>query len=443
MKSLHKKLFLFIFSFVLYIAISSVTPPFMSPDEPHHFSRAYLLTNGVITLNNNDGFKSGGYIDKSLNDSFEIFNNGHVGKISNSMMLGIDMKNWGDNKVYKEIPNTAFYFPAVYIPQSIGIMFGKAFNLSILDTYKISRFLAFITCISIIIYANSIYRIPALALCVMVMPMMLFQFIATTIDGITTSLSVLMMCLLARGAMKKEIGDTCLIFISFIAFILVSSRANLIPVLILPFIAAYYSQSKIRLLPPFFAAVLSLGWIGLTISITVDGGVNHPGISQGEVIAYYLKHPFEILSIIYNTISDYGRSSFYFKSFVGKLGWLDIWMPTYLYIVSFVVIVALISLSISYSEIKKHIFFSLSVAIVSLGSAALIFCALLVQYSKFPTDVIIGIQGRYFVIPVIISAFLLMSQNKKKQMIAYIITVIMLIVSLNAMIPSIITRYYM
>ncbi|EEY4003449.1 hypothetical protein DFY08_17585, partial [Escherichia coli] len=68
---------------------------------------------------------------------------------------------------------------------------------------------------------------------------------------------------------------------------------------------------------------------------------------------------------------------------------------------------------------------------------------LLVQYSKFPTDVIIGIQGRYFVIPVIISAFLLMSQNKKKQMIAYIITVIMLIVSLNAMIPSIITRYYM
>ncbi|HFL7483532.1 TPA: hypothetical protein ACG448_003906, partial [Escherichia coli] len=91
----------------------------------------------------------------------------------------------------------------------------------------------------------------------------------------------------------------------------------------------------------------------------------------------------------------------------------------------------------------KHIFFSLSVAIVSLGSAALIFCALLVQYSKFPTDVIIGIQGRYFVIPVIISAFLLMSQNKKKQMIAYIITVIMLIVSLNAMIPSIITRYYM
>ncbi|NBN59850.1 hypothetical protein GWJ07_09340, partial [Proteus sp. G2639] len=100
MKSLHKKLFLFIFSFVLYIAISSVTPPFMSPDEPHHFSRAYLLTNGVITLNNNDGFKSGGYIDKSLNDSFEIFNNGHVGKISNSMMLGIDMKNWGDNKVY-------------------------------------------------------------------------------------------------------------------------------------------------------------------------------------------------------------------------------------------------------------------------------------------------------------------------------------------------------
>lgn len=444
MKSLNLKILLiFICSLVAFIAISSVTPPFMSPDEPHHFSRAYLLTNGVVTLENKDGMKSGGYIDSSLNESLITFKNGHVTKVTQAMMSDIANHFWGSDKSYKEIPNTAFYFPAVYIPQSMGIFVGRILNLSILDTYQISRVLTFLTCVSIIFYANSIYRIPTLALAVMVMPMMIFQYSATTIDGITTSLAVLMMCLFAKCVTGKQADNRFLILISAIAFVLVSSRANLIPVLILPFVASYYSKSKFRILAPLASSLLALSWIGLTILITKDGGVNHPGISQGQVIAHYLTHPFEIIKISYNTISDYGRSSFYFKSFVGKLGWLDIWMPNYLYVTAAIAIVALIIMSCSYSKIKKHGVLSVSIVTASLGSVVLIFCALLVQYSSFPTDVIIGIQGRYFAIPAIIFSFLLMSESKKRLAVAYTIVTALFVVSLSSMIPAIINRYYM
>lgn len=444
MKSLDIKLILlFISSVLVFIAVSSVTPPFMSPDEPHHFSRAYLLTNGVITLDNKEGVKSGGYIDSSLNDSLITFNNGHVKKVTPAMFSDLDNRFWGSGRSYKEIPNTAFYFPAVYIPQALGISVGRLLNLSILDTYQISRVLAFLACISILFYANTIYRIPALALAVMVMPMMVFQFVATTIDGLTTSLAVLMMCLFAKCITEEKVDTKSLILISIIAFVLVSSRANLIPILLLPFVTAYYYRSKFKFLAPIISSSLAMGWISLTILLTKDGGVNHPGISQGQVIAHYITHPLDILRISYNTVSDYGRSSFYFKSFVGKLGWLDIWLPNFVYVISASAILMLIALTYSHSKIKKLVILCSSVAIASVGSVVLIFCALLVQYSNFPTDVIIGVQGRYFVIPAIIASFMLMTDRNMNKAIAYAIVISLLMVSLGSMIPSIVNRYYM
>lgn len=444
MKSLNiKLLLLFLCTLVAFIAVSSVTPPFMSPDEPHHYSRAYLLSNGLITLDNKDGMKSGGYIDKSLYESFLTFNNGVVEKVRSSMTNDMAGKYWGDERNYKEIPNTAFYFPAVYIPQAIGIVIGRIFNLSILDTYHLSRIFAFLSCMAIVFYANSVYRIPTLALGLMVMPMMIFQFSAATIDGVTTALSVLMMCLFTKTVRHKETCKKKLIIISIIAFVVVSCRANLIPILLLPFVAAFYSQWKWRMAIPFLAAFFSLTWIAVTISMTKDGGVHHPGITHSQVIAHYIVNPTEVFKVIYNTISNYRLSSFYYKSFVGTLGWLDIWMPHYLYLMYFIAIIALIVLGLSVNKIKRNITLVVSIMIASSCSVLLIFCALLVQYSPFPTDVIIGIQGRYFTIPTIIFAFLLTNDNTKKLVTAYVIVAALSLMSLSSMIPAIINRYYM
>ncbi|ELY2861675.1 DUF2142 domain-containing protein [Cronobacter sakazakii] len=444
MKSSYLKLFPIIISAILaFIAISYVTPPFMSPDEPHHFSRAYLLTNGVVVLDNKEGMKSGGYIDRSLNESLLTFNNGHVQRVTDEMMADISSRKWSNDRTYKEIPNTAFYFPAVYVTQSIGIFIGKALNLSILETYHLSRTFTFLACIAIILYANSVYRIPYLAMGVMLMPMMLFQFSSATIDGITTSLAVLMMCLFAKSVSLKRIDNRFLVMISAIAFILVSSRANLIPILLLPFVASYYSNSKYRTLPPAVALILSLAWIGLTVLTTKDGGVNHPGISQGQVLSHYITHPVDVIVIIYNTISDYERVSSYFVSFVGRLGWLDILLPFYVYVSAAVALVALIAMSFSYSKLKDNLVLFSSTLIASFGSVVLIFCALLVQYSSFPTQTIIGIQGRYFVIPVVIASFLLMNEGKKRNIASLSVAVVIFVVSIYEMIPAIINRYYM
>ena len=444
MKLLSIREIYFLFASLLaFIAINAVTPPFMSPDEPHHYSRAYLLTNGVITLNNKDGMKSGGYIDKSLNDSLISFNNGHIGKVSSDMFEYVDGIKWNSERTYKEIPNTAFYFPAVYIPQAVGIGIGRVMSLSILDTYYLSRVLSFISCILIIIYANRVFPIPSIAAFVMVMPMMLFQISSTTIDGITTSLSILMMCLFSHCVLRREISMRSLISISAISFVLVSSRANLIPILLLPFFAAYFSKLKYRMVIPSISVLMSFAWIGFTISITKDGGVNHPGISQGQVISHYIMNPLEIIRISINTIFDHGRFSFYYKSFVGKLGWLDIWMPNYLYTLSIITLITLALLGFSKKSLLANQACTISITLASFGSVALIFCALLVQYSKFPTDVIIGIQGRYFIIPMIIFSFIFLSDARKKNTASYCIVAVFSLISLNAMILEIINRYYM
>lgn len=51
-----------------YFFLSSVIPPLMSPDEPNHIERAYLLEKGVVVLDRKEGNSSGGYIDTGLLD---------------------------------------------------------------------------------------------------------------------------------------------------------------------------------------------------------------------------------------------------------------------------------------------------------------------------------------------------------------------------------------
>lgn len=444
MKILTKnEVIFFFFSIIIFISLKSVTPPFMSPDEPVHYSRAYLLSEGYITLENKEGMKTGGYTDESLDEFLQIINNGHINKFSKKMKDAMESVHWSKNRSYKEIPNTSFYFPLVYVPQATGIIIGKILNISIYDTYILSTILSFISCIVIIVISNRIFKIPFPAILILALPMMMFQFSSSTIDGIATSFSVLMMCIFARGMKKNTFTINDIIFLSLCAFILVSSRANLIPVLLLPLVASMKLNHKLKYILPIIPTATSLSWIFFTVTRVVDGGKKHPGVSHGQVISHYISHPLEVISIIYNTISDMNLLSFYYRSFIGILGWLDIKLPVNLYVISGVFILILAVLNIRISFLKGNKLYVGSTLLVSAGSILLIFFALLVQWSPFPTTTIIGVQGRYFTIPVIILSFIMHNQDDRTNKISIAILISYLFISLHCMTTAIVNRYYL
>ncbi|UDQ78776.1 DUF2142 domain-containing protein [Erwinia rhapontici] len=444
MKTLTRNEFVFFLASILFfISLKSVTPPFMSPDEPVHYSRAYLLSKGYITLDNKEGKQSGGYTDKSLDEFLQIINNGHIDKFSKKMENAMRSVHWSNDQVYKEIPNTSYYFPLVYVPQAVGIITGKILNLSIYNTYNLSTIISFLSCIIIIAISNRIFQIPYPAMLILALPMMMFQFSSPTIDGVATSFAVLMMCIFARGMKNNIFTLKDIIFLCLCAFILVSSRANLIPVLLLPFVASIKSSHKLKYILPIIPTVMSLLWIVFTVTHVVDAGKKHPGLSHGDIIVYYIMHPLEFTSIIHHTVSNMNLLSFYYRSFIGILGWLDIRLSSYFYIYSGIVILTLAGLNTRISFLKSNKVYAGSIFLVSLCSIFLIFFALLVQWSPFPTTTIVGVQGRYFTIPVLILTFIMYKHDGKFDKISSVILLSYAIIALHSMMTEIVNRYYL
>jgi uncharacterized membrane protein len=165
-------------------------------------------------------------------------------------------------------------------------------------------------------------------------------------------------------------------------------------------------------------------------------------INPDEQAAFIAGHPFTFLKI---AVSDYvAQSGYYFTTFFGQLVWLDLYVPTTLTILIFIVLTALAltdrDSKISISKLDKTIF----LAIVT-GTLLLISALLYMSWSPIRGDKIEGIQGRYF-IPVA-PLFFLLFYNKRVEWkfferYVHITVYLIVIVSLLVTFSSIIKRYY-
>ena len=66
-------LILSVWIFVSGLLVGAVTPPFQSPDEFEHITRAYLLTRGDVVLSAPTGQSSGGLIDSGLARYMDVY----------------------------------------------------------------------------------------------------------------------------------------------------------------------------------------------------------------------------------------------------------------------------------------------------------------------------------------------------------------------------------
>lgn len=403
--------FFFLFGFVLFLWILSVKPPFSSPDEGFHLSRADGLLQGYFTLKPiaADG-SSGAEVDSSLDKMAVLFNTTlsklRQGELQQSVK---EMKSlsWSGQYVERGMPNVSFYTPSVYIPQALGFALGKIFGTDVYISYQIANSLTFCVCLLLLITAYRIYPIPALTLAMLLLPMSLFQIFSPTIDGLSMSFTVLSMsCFMFLLTKRNTHYYTLLsVIMSLCIFSAAGSRANLLLMSFMPLWLYYKNRNKTDLFLFFITIAATFSWTIFNLINVHDSGMGrHPGYTNFELVIYYLKHPFIFFSIFINTIMDVTTLDFYIKSMIGLLGWLDAPVSTYAFIIFSAVIVS--SAIISFFS-KNTIGRDNSIFIIILASLSLllIFPALLAQWNPFPTKNIIGVQGRYFIIPALILGY--------------------------------------
>ena len=388
--------------FVLGLLVSVVVPPFQSPDEFEHITRAYLLGKGNIVLTAPSGQSSGGMIDAGLARYMEIFAPlpfKSERKLSGKEMSESQQIGWTGSTVFRPALGMAYYFPGIYTVHMLGLKLGEWLNLSVDASYKLCRvFLLFSTCL-ILFYSFQLYRPPTVVLALLVIPMSLFQFASASLDGIATALAIFIISVFLNARMTNGAFNSRWFYLAVVAWLLVaSSRLQLFSMILLPVILAWTLRRYTYVVIAVVAALAVVVWQVVVLKTIVDGRVSL-GASSSEILQFYLFDPIKFVEVMGSTLRNTHLIKGYFSSFFGVLGWLDTPFKGAEYKYLFFATVLLGLLSIDYKGLSRCVWARIALLLTSFGALATIFLAMLVTWTPHQATYIDGVQGRYLLIP--------------------------------------------
>ncbi len=431
-----------------------VTPPALVGDEPNHFFRAYQISEGHIIGEKREDL-SGGWIPKSV-----LYTNRQlVGDIEMNHHVKFDINLFSqlnalplndEDKVFERFPNTVVYTPVPYLPQVLGILIGKSFNVSALSLIYLARIVNLYFFLALAYLAIKITPVHKWVFCLLCLtPTNVFQVASASADAFTYGICFLAIAYFLFYAFGEsnmlENGNIVKIFAVSLAAVLCKQAYVFLPLLFLLIPHEKFSSVKtylftfLSLLGACFVSVAA--WSAAIKPIYLPYRIDQP-MSPEEQMQFIIGNPF---NFIWMVVKDYYSNFwFYFQSFSGQLTWFDLYVPNYLPVILFFVLTGLAladkDLTINISWSNKFVF-----CVILVCTAFLISTLLYMTWSPIRGSNIEGIQGRYF-IPVAPLFFLLFYNKKVKWIffdrhadkIVYVTVVVSLLITLN----TVVRRYY-
>jgi uncharacterized membrane protein len=407
---LIQRLFI-VFLFVSSSILSTVIPPFQSPDEFEHITRAYLLGRGEFVLEAPVGQSSGGGIDSGLNQYMEQYANLPFNpdrKLSKTEIDKAKQVQWTDESQFRPALGMAYYFPAIYAVHALGLYAGKYLDFSVDTSYRLTRIILLVATCLILYGAFLLFSPSALTLALLMIPMSLFQFSSASLDGIATAIAIFLMSGFMRISIDGERSSLTIFVLMLLGWLLIAlSRLQLFPMVLLLIVSAvFHMRRPLYLLWIGFAAAFVLGWQVVMMKTIVDGRVKL-GASSGEIVLHYVQNPMALLEVISATLTNGDRMRGFFSSFFGLLGWLDTPFKGREYIYLLAIVVAVFVLSVNFKGAWQAWRRTVLLLIVALAAIGIVFFAMLVTWTPHPASLIDGVQGRYFLIPAVIISYAL------------------------------------
>ncbi len=438
-----------VFFFVCSI-FSAIVPPFQSPDEFEHIKRAYLFGHGEIVLRAFEGRSNGGAIDSGLlryMEAYEEIAQHPDKKISTDSLREADSIRWEHAKQFTSVIGGAYYFPAIYAVHAFGLRLGEMLDLTLGASYRLTRMLLLAATCGVLLIAFRLFPPPPLVYALLIIPMSLFQFSSASLDGIATALSLLIISAFLRIQASGKGAAPWIFYLMLCAWMLVaSSRLHLFSLLFMAIVVCFISRRKTHLIATVLAACFVILWQIIVMKTLVDGRVNLHATSA-QIIAFYLQHPVSFLSLLFATATNHTIASGYFSSFFGMLGWLDAPFrgKEYLFLGALTVVIA--GLSIGWRDLGKQHLTRLLLVSCAVASVFTIFFALLVTWTPHPATLILGVQGRYLLVPVALLAYatsgLSLRLPATQEKIAVIVTLLLGVYSCSITTGLLLDRYYL
>jgi uncharacterized membrane protein len=404
------------------IAFAVIAPPFMVPDENHHFYRAVQIAEGHLyasrspdlaaTFNNS----SGGFIDSTVVDLGEnpiFFQMGMHAEVpfdpATARREHLFDLPWSDQVKFVAFPNIAPYPFTSYLPAVAGLLIGKACGLSVLQSFFLARFCKAFTCLVLSAIAiHLVSRGKFLLTCLLSLPMTLFLFSSLSQDAMLITYTALSIGLLNRFSDATTLRPARWMLGAILA-LLVGVAIGRPPYVTFILIGGLFIYSRTKSWKPAVigSALAILCVLAYMLSVRYLGTRTALGSHPDRQIAFIFHHPIQTLNLLFSTLQL--SIPFKLREMIAILGWGTVELPDsfYTWVTSMLFILFLADFRPGDSTVS--FWPRIGVGLLSALAVLLILISLFVMWSDERNPYIIG-EGRYY-IPITLMLTLLMGNR--------------------------------
>lgn len=386
--------------YIAYIFIGTFTmctmlfliPPTHVPDEGAHFRRCVESTQNIdqdilpeSMVNFMEKYSIG--IDSySFNQNFKVY-------FVNYFEKG-DYSNYNYN--YSASYNNTKYLPLnAYLPGTTMAFISKLIGLSPLFVFLLTRFAnMFITVFVTYLLLKNVPKYQKVLFIWALVPLNLQQAMGVNQDWLTNLMVFTIVAEVIRLKELEKITWKNLIWLVISALVISGAKFGYFAASLLVFLipnskfenkkVAYVAKICIALLPMVIAVLLNSGMISV------------PTSSESKYITfeYALMHPLYVIKVFWNTFYTRGVLDF-FTGEMNGFGMSTIWLQTMCAFIIQTIYIILVATSANEEKptwVERLGFFLIGGMIVGI-----VYCSLFFTWSVEGTDIVQGLQPRYFI----------------------------------------------
>ncbi|MBC7636991.1 MAG: DUF2142 domain-containing protein [Acetobacteraceae bacterium] len=379
-----------------------ITPPFQVPDEAQHFARIYQLSEFHLFGRVQDG-AVGGDLPSAIPELIETFlgsrrNHGPrpveaqgLGNTLSSYALKIDL----DRREFLDFTSAAGNFPLPYFPSTVAVVAGRLAGVGPLGLLHLARLANALAAIAVLAWAvrtmpTGRYTMVLFGL----LPMAIYEYASVAPDAMIISWAFLFTAIALRVRADGVWTWRRQAVAAVAAVMFCPIKPVYAPILLLALpalVTSGFTARKVlaQLTVPAIALAVTGLWLVVLSPSTVIG---QQGADVAGQVKYITGHPMAYVQTLLITLQNY--SSYYYKTMVGVLGWLSVWLHWTGYLLPLIGLG--FCLSAEPPRTSGRFWFLIWDGLLIAGCIVLVETSLYLIWTPVGADRIEGVQGRYF-----------------------------------------------
>jgi hypothetical protein len=312
-------------------------PPLQVPDEGDHWFRAWAMTDGQFTLDDQGELTLPGAFARTVDIYLRLVSNDKVLPSSLNGQPGFSgyedlFDGPGPPGTVRVLSRVANYGPIGYLPQAVGVAVGRAIGAPPLVSFYLARLANLLAAVALLFFAIRLAPFgKQLFVLLALLPVTMMEFASVSCDALTIAGTVLFISLVlwasARVTLRRM--DVVLLLSSAAIFLNVKPGYWALILLVLLIKPMQLGNGK-----RYLGFVVAAG-VAVIVGYLLVGSFSAPisaaaGLPNTQ-LSFVVHQPLDFLGIVWSNLAD---NMFRSAASIGILGWMTVALPPVFYAIA-------------------------------------------------------------------------------------------------------------